>query len=238
MSESKGGGWAVAYRVESTQAGSFHDDAYDVDEKTARRVFGRCIRAGELGLPVEGSIIDGVRLLQWGDADTEVGKEWRTIRQHNVGMLERWKAMGDGLPYRETQEFHPGVPCHPGAWGSAEKCAMHWGLPLDENGLCIEGRRGAKLLGLMVIPKAMRDRFGFPATMTREELRESKALAIAELAKRGNDAQFTDEQICKAFATLDNRIVVIPPIMQDRWKLRRPAPCAGLVRGGGKAPRR
>ena len=31
-------------------------------------------------------------------------------------------------------------PCEPGAWGSAERCLEHDGLPIGPDGRCMEGR--------------------------------------------------------------------------------------------------
>jgi hypothetical protein len=206
----EGSGWAVAYRVKGTQEGEFHDDAQDVDEATARKVFGRCIRAAELGLKVEGEEIDAVRLLKRGTAarlDTGTTTGWHTLLQHDVGAVERWKGWrdekGETSPYLDDS-FHPGVPCLPGAWGG-DGCAMHAGYDLDENGLCVEGRRAVKMLDLIVIPakSSMRTVWGFPATMTREELDEVHAFAVAELVHRGKDEGITDEQLARAVQVLE-----------------------------------
>jgi hypothetical protein len=207
MGETKtGGGWACVYRVRGSGEAFFHDDAEDVDEATARRVFGRCIRAGELGLQVEGFDIDAVRLLRLNDGE----KRATVLQMHVVGALARWKADAQATPestppYREDA-FHPGVPCCPGAWGSSESCAMHWGLPLDENGLCAEGHRGAKLLGLIVVPKAMQKRWDLPATITSEEAEENEARAVIELVKRGKTEGLTEQQLARAVEVLEGQL--------------------------------
>jgi hypothetical protein len=37
------------------------------------------------------------------------------------------------------------APCRPGAWGSKTNCAVHEGLPLDEQGLCFWGQEASPL---------------------------------------------------------------------------------------------
>lgn len=90
----QGGGWAVAYRVARTKMGEFLDGVEDVDEAEARRAFGMTIRAGELGLKVEGEIVDAVRLLRITSRHT--GKNlFSAVQEHNIGVLAREAARED-----------------------------------------------------------------------------------------------------------------------------------------------
>lgn len=157
--------------------GEFHDDAQDVDEATARKVFGRCILAGELGREVEGEIVDAVRLVREVPTSSHSsGLAYQAVQEHRIGVLSRWKADADAglgpMPPYAPDIFHPGVPCNPGAWGSETSCAMHAGYDLDENGLCVEGRRAVKLLELVIVPPNVQRAFKLPALMTREEVEQ------------------------------------------------------------------
>lgn len=206
------GDWGVVVRVpqeDGTFKAFFLDGIDRVDEKTARVAFGLAIRAGELGLLVEGANIDAVRLLK-GGVMTEHGALWDIVQEHVTDKCERFRqavAKGDKAapvetcPYREDC-FHPGVPCMGGAWGSATSCAMHWGLPLDNDNVCVEGRRGAKYLGLVVVPRAMQERWGWHSMMTRREMDLVVAAARTDLVHRGKDEQITTEQLretCEIF---------------------------------------
>jgi hypothetical protein len=106
-------------------------------------------------------------------------------------------------PYHD-ETMPLGVPCLPGAWGG-DGCAMHSGFDLDENGLCIEGRRAVKVLDLIVVPKRMQEQWGLPATMTREELDEVFAFAAAELVHRGKGETLIDEQLNRAVGVLERK---------------------------------
>ena len=216
--------WAVAVRIASTGKGMFVDGANEVTEDVARKAFGRAIRAGELGLPVDGEMISAVRLLKLhykvvdvggGDADAIVSAEgdWKVVQQHFVGLIERWKSPPsgtfEGMEYLAIAPYYDemiplGVPCIPGAWGG-EGCAMHSGFPLDANGLCVEGHRMVKRLDLVIVPKVMQDRSGFPSTMTREEIDLVRAETVQEIVHREKDDKLTDKQLNEALAILEAR---------------------------------
>lgn len=213
--ESKKGDYAVVARVpqEGGTFKAFFLDGIDrVDEKTARIAFGLAIRAGELGIPVEGEKIDAVRLLKWDPNGSAFSGDWKAIQEHETNKCEKWRndvaQGGDPRPYREDS-FHPGVPCMGGAWGSATSCAMHWGLPLDSDNICVEGRRGAKYLGLVVVPRAIQERHGFHSTMTRAEIDLVIASARAELVSRGNDEHITDAQLQETVEIFDRELARI-----------------------------
>ena len=74
------GQWAVAVRVATTGKGMFVDGANEVEEDVARKAFGRAIRAGELGLPVDGEMISAVRLLK---------------KDHEIVLLDKGDAIVD-----------------------------------------------------------------------------------------------------------------------------------------------
>jgi hypothetical protein len=216
MSDTNKGEWAVAVRVVETGKGCFIEGAQQVDETTARKSFGRAIRAGELGLPVDGQMINGVRLLRWdhavvdvggGDAIVDADGDWKVVQEHSVGSMKWWKdksqtSMGTAPYHEETVPL--GVPCIPGAWGG-DGCAMHSGFPLDANGLCAEGHRAVRKLALIVVPKAMQERSGFPSTMTREEVDLVYAETVQELVHREKDHRLTDEQLNQALVILEAR---------------------------------
>lgn len=220
--ESKKGDYAVVVRVPQ-EGGTFRaffldgidrpeTNHYRVDEKTARVAFGLAIRAGELGIPVEGEKIDAVRLLKWDPQGAAFSGDWKAIQEHETNKCEKWRndvaQGGDPLPYREDS-FHLGVPCVGGAWGSSTSCAMHWGLPLDQDHVCVEGRRGAKYLGLVVVPRAIQERHGFHSTMTRAEI---------DLVHRNKDEHITDAQLQETVEIFDRELARIA-------KQKTPAPC-------------
>jgi hypothetical protein len=211
------GQWAVAVRIASTGKGMFVDGANEVTEEVARKAFGRAIRAGELGLPVDGEMISAVRLLKKdheivlldkGDAIVDAEGSWRIAQQHDVGAIERWKNHfpndPKGMPPYLDETIALGVPCIPGAWGG-DGCAMHSGFPRDANGLCVEGHRAVKRLGLIVVPKVMQERSGFPSTMTREEVDLVMAETVSEIVHREKGEELTDEQLNEALAILEAR---------------------------------
>ena len=211
------GQWAVAVRVATTGKGMFVDGANEVEEDVARKAFGRAIRAGELGLPVDGEMISVVRLLKKdheivlldkGDAIVDAEGSWRIAQQHEVGAIERWKLIAVDFPDRilpyHDETVALGVPCIPNAWGG-EGCAMHSGFPRDANGLCVEGHRMVKRLDLVIVPKAMQDRSGFPSTMTLEEIDLVRAETVQEIVHREKDDKLTDEQLNEALAILEAR---------------------------------
>lgn len=221
--ESKKGDYAVVVRVpqEGGTFRAFFLDGIDrVDEKTARVAFGLAIRAGELGIPVEGEKIDAVRLLKWDPNGSAFSGDWKAIQEHETNKMALWKvdaSKGATSPYREDA-FHPGVPCMGGAWGSSTSCAMHWGLPLDQDNICVEGRRGAKYLGLVVVPQAMQEKYGFHSTMTRAEIDLVIASARAELVHRNKDEHITDAQLQETVEIFDRELARIA-------KQKTPAPC-------------
>lgn len=193
--ESKSGDYAVVVRVpqeDRTFTAFFLDGADRVDEKTARVAFGLAIRAGELEIPVEGEKIDAVRLLKWDPSGSAFSGDWKVFQEHQCGEYALRKNSTEVLAPCPPDTFHPGVPCMGGAWGSPTSCAMHWGLPLDSDNVCVEGRRGAKYLGLVVVPRAMQERRGWHSMMTRAEidlviadaqLRETVEIFDRELAR-------------------------------------------------------
>ncbi len=210
--ESKKGDYAVVVRVpqEGGTFRAFFLDGIDrVDEMTARVAFGLAIRAGEFNIPVEGEKIDAVRLLKWDPNGSAFSGDWKAIQEHETNKCEKWRndvAQGNKpLPYREDA-FHPGVPCMGGAWGSATSCAMHWGLPLDQDNICVEGRRGAKYLGLVVVPQAMQEKHGFYSTMTRAEIDLVIATTRAELVSRGKDEHITTAQLRETVEIFDREL--------------------------------
>ena len=234
MNETNKGDWAVAVRDTSTGKGYFVHHANGelvehVDEQTARKAFGLAIRAVEFELPVnvdetESIKASAVRLLRWSN-DVKVqpigGAEftssgWVVVQEHQGGVINRWEslrnndALGGSAPYREDA-FHPGVPCHPGAWGSPNACAMHWGLPLDdEHGMCAEGKRGAKYLGLICVPKSMQTKWNLRQTITCTELELVQAVAVLELVARDKTDNITDEQLERACQALESASTKAP----------------------------
>lgn len=227
------GDWGVVVRVpqeDRTFKAFFLDGIDHIDEKTARVAFGLAIRAGELEIPIEGLKINAVRLLRWEKSDvakwfvpdehnhasvqrideSALGS-WKVVQEHITDICEKWRndvaQGGKPLPYREDC-FHPGVPCMGGAWGSSTSCAMHWGLPLDSDGVCVEGRRGAKYLGLIVVPIAMQIKHDWPSMMTRRELDICVASARSELANRG-DERVTNDELKEACEIFDREIELL-----------------------------
>lgn len=209
--EFKKGDYAVVVRVpqeDGTFTAFFLDGIDRVDEKTARVAFGLAIRAGELGIPVEGEKIDAVRLLKWDPSGSAFSGDWKAIQEHETNKMALWRvdaSKGVTSPYCEDS-FHPGVPCMGGAWGSLNGCAMHWGLPLDQDNVCVEGRRGAKYLGLIVVPRAMQEKHGFHPTMTRAEIDLVIATARAELVHRNKDGNITDAQLRETVEIFDREL--------------------------------
>lgn len=216
------GHWAVAVRIASTGKGMFVDGANEVQEEIARKAFGRAIRASELGLPVDGEMVNAIRLLKWdhevvnvggGDVIVDAEGSWRIAQQHEVGAIERWNELANDLnregelrlaiaPYHD-ETIASGVPCIPGAWGG-DGCAMHSGFPRDVNGLCVEGHRAVKALDLIIVPKAMQERSGFPSTITREEIEGTMSGAIVELVSRDKTDKLTDEQLNRVIEILEH----------------------------------
>lgn len=81
---------------------------------------------------------------------------------------------------------------------------MHWGLPLDdEHGMCAEGKRGAKYLGLILVPKSMQTKYGFKQTAIFDELNFERACAIAELVTRGKGEDIGEGELNHAVETLE-----------------------------------
>lgn len=219
MSETNKGDWAVAVRDANTGKGYFVHQAVHVDEQAARKAFGLVIRAIEFELPIDIDETDAikasaVRLLHWdyeviaidnGDALIDAEGGWKVVQEHQGGVIARWEQLTEHrpgkAPYREDA-FHPGVPCHPGAWGSPNACAMHWGLPLDdEHGMCVEGKRGAKVLGLILVPMSMQTKWGMRQTMTHDELQFDRACIVAEKVIRGLPC--SDAEVESACQTLE-----------------------------------
>lgn len=235
MSETNKGNWAVAVRDASTGKGYFVHQAKHVDEQAARKAFGLAIRVIEFELPIdvdEGDSIKAtaVRLLRWEAKEQSVVQflgereqglvfdlgQWKVVQEHQGSAIKQWEALRDGgtlggsAPYREDA-FHPGVPCHPGAWGSSNACAMHWGLPLDEeHGMCAAGKRGAKYLGLICVPKSMQTKWKLRQTMTHAELDLVQAAAVLELVARDKADNITDEQLERAYKVLESASTKAP----------------------------
>lgn len=201
MSTTNKGDWAVAVKDASTGKGYFVHQAEHIDEQTARKAFGLAIRAIELDLPVlvdenDSVKASAVRLLGWDHNVIPVGVSggnvtiyaeggWKVVQEHQGSAIVEWHKHAEPLPYREDA-FHPGVPCHPGAWGSPNACAMHWGLPLDdEYGMCAEGKRGAKFLGLVLVPKSIQTKWGMHQTELFDVIGFDAACVAAELVIRG-----------------------------------------------------
>jgi hypothetical protein len=212
------GHWAVVVRDALTGRGMFVDGANKVTEEIARKAFGRAIRASELGLPVDGEMVSAIRLLKVNArADDGDVVDWAVQQQHDVGSLKRWKdaaakdreSAPGSLAQRGSPPYHDetvplGLPCYPGAWGG-DGCAMHSGFDRDENGICVEGHRAVKALDLIIVPKAMQDRSGFPSTMTREEVDLVMAETVSELVHREKGEALTDEQLNKVLEILEAR---------------------------------